>query len=233
MTWVLVYLGSSSLCLARHDWEFSIGSLSFTNLGILELLIHSLKVRGSWLMREMQSRAVMESTAVLLGVLITCYAGLALAQGKVLGTKPQGVFAPAIRLPSPLTGTRGSSCIFWAVPVCAEQVAEFGCCAVAAPRLGRVGSAEIALFSLSLCTAVPPPAAVTPGLDWGSWIQLVGEGPFSWAKGLLYWVSRKDVACLCIPVRGVKSLVGVTVAAGWCFARARSLLGMFLCLGKV
>lgn len=150
MTWVLVYLGSSSLCLARHDWEFSIGSLSLTNLGILELLIHSLKVRGSWLMREMQSRAVMESTAVLLGVLITCYAGLALAQGKVLGTKPRGVFAPAIRLPSPLTGTRGSSCIFWAVPVCPEQVAECGCCAVAAPRLGWVGSAEIALFSLSL-----------------------------------------------------------------------------------
>lgn len=71
-------------------------------MGILELLIHSLKVRGSWLMREMQSRAVMESTAVFLRVLITCYAGLALAQGKVLGTKPQGVFAPAIRpsLPS-------------------------------------------------------------------------------------------------------------------------------------
>lgn len=49
------------------------------------------------LMREMQSRAVMESTAVFLRVLITCYIGLALAQGKVLGTKPQGVFAPAIR----------------------------------------------------------------------------------------------------------------------------------------
>lgn len=39
----------------------------------------------------------MESTAVFLRVLITCYIGLALAQGKVLGTKPQGVFAPAIR----------------------------------------------------------------------------------------------------------------------------------------
>lgn len=54
------------------------------------------------LMREMQSRAVMESSAVLLRVLITSYAGLALAQGEVLGTKPQGVFTPAIRpsLPS-------------------------------------------------------------------------------------------------------------------------------------
>lgn len=48
-------------------------------------------------MREMQSRAVMKSTAVFLRVLITCCTGLALAQGKVLGTKPQGVFATAIR----------------------------------------------------------------------------------------------------------------------------------------
>lgn len=97
MTWVLVYLGSS-LCLARHDWEFSAGSVSLTNMGMLEVLIHF--PESQWqlmLMREMQSRAVMESTAVLLRVLITSFAGLALAQGKALGTKPRGVFAPAIR----------------------------------------------------------------------------------------------------------------------------------------
>lgn len=55
------------------------------------------------LMREMQCRAGVEFTAVSLRVLITCYTGRALAHGKVLGTKPEGVFAPAIRpsLPSP------------------------------------------------------------------------------------------------------------------------------------
>lgn len=54
-------------------------------------------------MREMQRRAGVEITAVSLRVLITCYTGRALAHGKVLGTKPEGVFAPAIRpsLPSP------------------------------------------------------------------------------------------------------------------------------------
>lgn len=232
MTWVLVYVGSSSLCLARHDWEFSIGSLSLTNLGILELLIQSLKVRGGWLMREMQSRAVMESTAVLLRVLITCYAGLALAQGKVLGTKPRGVFAPAIRLPSPLSRNQGEflhllscACLSWAGGRVWLLWLLRGWAGWAVQR-SLCSHSAFALLGLLLL--------LWPrGCDWGSWVQLVGEGPFSWTKGLLYWVSRKDVACLCIPVRGVKSLVGVTVAAGRCFARARSLLGMFLCLGKV
>lgn len=121
MTWILAYLGSS-LCLARHNWEFSIGSLSLTNMNIGTT--YSLP-ESQWrlvLMREMQGRAVMESTAVFLRALITCYTVLALAQGKMLGTKPQGVFAPAIRPPLPsqqepggiLASSEVCMCLSWA-----------------------------------------------------------------------------------------------------------------------
>lgn len=132
----------------------------------------------------------MESTAVFLRALITCYTGLALAQGKVLGTKPQGVFAPAIRpsLPSQhnpsyariFTSTALPTSIlqrlweldvggkFWPLLRCAcdcpEQVAEVGCSALAAPSLGPGEQCRVT----SVCTyCLLPSTAVTPGLGLG------------------------------------------------------------------
>lgn len=148
-------------------------------------------------MREMQRRAGVEITAVSLRVLITCYTGRALAHGKVLGTKPEGVFAPAIRPSLPSLHNQAVQVISpWehsstlcsdcagnvSVRKVLEEPAPRGTCpccvAVSCWQGGCCGGAPAALgfcSSLTKRKAGCPPGATQPGRNTLVWtVVLVG-----------------------------------------------------------
>lgn len=113
--------------------------------------------------------------------------------------------------------------------------------AVLCPRWGQVGSAEIPVFALSVCIAVLPSSAVTPGLGLG-FLDVAGNvRTCQMHRGIAVLNEQEGCALLMYPsyeneisagsYSGSKEDVLPEQASS--HVLPRSLLGMFSCLDKV